>query len=268
MGIRQSALKDVRITVPDYASQRAIATILSALDDKIAANTKIADTADALALAKIRTATAGRPTRPLGAIAKITMGSSPTGNSLNEDRVGVVFYQGVRDFGLRFPTPRVWTTAPTRWADNGDVLLSVRAPVGRVNLAPERLCIGRGLAAVRSVTDRQGMLSYLLRDPAVWAPYEAEGTVFGSINRNQLYEIQIPVVDGPEFALLEFQIGAIGARIASALRENQLLSATRDALLPALMSGRLAVREAEAAVEGAVDGSAVESRLQGTRTLW
>lgn len=257
------------VRIPVLGVQRAIANVLSALDDKIAANAELATTADALALSLVREASAGRPTVQLGTVARITMGSSPTGDSLNEGGVGAVFYQGVRDFGMRFPTRRIWTTSPTRWAGSGDILLSVRAPVGEVNIAPESLCIGRGLAAVRSLTDRQATLAHLLRgESKVWEPYEAEGTVFGSINRGQLHGIQIPMIDEDESVSLETRIQGLEARIASALRENEALSATRDVLLPAFMSGRLAVRNVEATVDAVVDQVAVHSGEPGSGTLW
>lgn len=81
----------------------------------------------------------------LSDIATITMGQSPSGSSYNEESVGEVFYQGRAEFGFRFPTRRLFTTEPKRMAEPGDVLLSVRAPVGDLNVAYEKCCIGRGL---------------------------------------------------------------------------------------------------------------------------
>ena len=86
---------------------------------------------------------------PLSNIATITMGQSPAGNTLNEQD-GVIFYQGRTDFGFRYPTVRLFTTDPKRMAKAGDILLSVRAPVGDVNIASEDCCIGRGIASISS----------------------------------------------------------------------------------------------------------------------
>ncbi len=239
-------LRATRITLPAIDRQRAIAEVLGALDDKIAANTRLAATADELAGAIVREAVDPSRTVRLESLASITMGSSPTGSTLNEDGEGTVFYQGVRDFGTRFPSRRVWTTSPTRIADEGDILVSVRAPVGEVNVANERICVGRGLAAVRSKTNRQHTLFHLLRHvPEAWAPYEAEGTVFGSINRAQLHGILLPEISSDrDEDQLESQIGALEMRIGLALRETEALKKTRDTLLPQLMSGTLRVREA------------------------
>ena len=76
-------------------------------------------------------------------IANITMGQSPDGTSYNEIGEGVLFYQGSTDFGMRFPSVRQYTTAPSRFAKKGDILMSVRAPVGAVNIANNDCCIGR-----------------------------------------------------------------------------------------------------------------------------
>lgn len=238
--------------MPGLSEQRAIAEVLGALDDKIAANTRLVETADELARSLTRAALTGERV-DLASVVEITMGSSPPGTSYNEEANGVVFYQGVRDFGVRFPSNRVWTTEPVRMAEPGDTLLSVRAPVGRTNLAAESTCIGRGLAAVRSVSGHPMTMFHVLRDDrAAWAPYEAEGTVFGSINKKQLAFLQIATVRPEEREKLERSLAALEQRIAAAIHESERLAATRDVLLPLLMSGRVTVKDAEAVVEEAV----------------
>lgn len=232
--------------------QCAIADVLGALDDKIAANAKLVESANDLAAALTRSALTDIKQK-LSDVAALTMGSSPPGSSYNEAGEGTVFYQGVRDFGVRFPSNRVWTTEPVRMAAPADTLVSVRAPVGRTNLASEVTCIGRGLAAVRSTTGHPMTLFHLLRDtPDIWAPYEAEGTVFGSINKQQLAGLLVGSVDPVEADALETQLGGLEARIASALAESDRLAETRDALLPPLMSGKLRVKDAERVVERVV----------------
>ncbi|HET8616381.1 MAG TPA: restriction endonuclease subunit S, partial [Actinomycetales bacterium] len=251
-GFNLGQLRALQVRVPHLTEQRAIAEVLGALDDKIAANGQLANTADLLAASLTRRALDGVRV-PLGQIAALTMGSSPPGNSYNEDGVGSVFYQGVRDFGARFPTNRVWTTEPVRLAEPGDSLISVRAPVGRVNRASELTCIGRGLAAARSLDGRPATLFYLLRHaPEVWEPYEAEGTVFGSINKAQLTSLLVPSVRESERIALESWLAALEQRITAALCESGTLTQVRDALLPQLMSGKIRVKDAERAVSEAV----------------
>lgn len=246
--------KALYISVPQLSEQRSIADVLGALDNKIAANTKIATTADELAGALTRHAAIQGDSVRLGDVAYITMGSSPKGENLNEQGNGVPFYQGVRDFGMRFPSRRVSTDTPIRFAEPGDLLISVRAPVGEINVAPERLCIGRGLAAVRAKDSRQATLFHTLRHvPEIWLPYEAEGTVFGSINRDQLHGVIVPAFAADSAGRLEMELDAIERRIATALGEVDVLTATREALLPRLMSGKLRVRDAERIAEDPVN---------------
>ncbi|MGC0252365.1 restriction endonuclease subunit S [Pseudactinotalea sp. Z1748] len=247
-----TAQRSLRLNLHPIEEQRAIAEVLGALDDKIAANSRLVDTADQLATLMTRERLEGS-SAPLHTLATVTMGTSPKGDTFNETGQGVPFFQGVRDFDVRFPRERIWTTNPIRMAKGGDILVSVRAPVGRVNLAPGDVCIGRGLAAVNSSTDQQFTLFHLLKQAgAVWQPYEAEGTVFGSINRKQLHDLEIPLIRESHRSTLEAKLRALESRIRTALWENESLAATRDALLPALMSGRLRVKDAERQIEEAV----------------
>src|SRR5690606_6199065 len=101
--------------------------------------------------------------KTLSQIANITMGQSPEGSSYNDEGVGAIFYQGSTDFGWLFPTTRQYTTAPSRMAKKGDILLSVRAPVGDMNIANTDCCIGRGLAALNSKTGSDGFLFYVMK---------------------------------------------------------------------------------------------------------
>jgi type I restriction enzyme S subunit len=249
--LKTEIVKRHRILVPPIAEQRAVAEVLGALDDKISANNKLINTADELCAALTRSALDSQASQSLSSIAVLTMGTSPAGTTFNEEGHGSVFYQGVRDFGVRFPRRRVWTTSPLRFAETGDCLLSVRAPVGQLNLASEKTCIGRGLASARSRDSRPKTLFHLLRDaPEIWAPYEAEGTIFGSINKMQLELIEVPTIVADRADHLEVQLAALEASIASALGEIELLTGTRDALLPQLMSGKLRVKDAEKVLEG------------------
>ncbi|NRH30201.1 restriction endonuclease subunit S [Rhodococcus sp. MS13] len=236
----------------ESATQDGIAEVLGALDDKIAANERVARLADEFSTA-IFTQSASEPGCELASVAQVVMGSSPPGTSYNEVGNGTPFYQGVRDFGLRSPTPRVWTTSPVRLAETGDTLLSVRAPVGTVNLAPSVLCVGRGLAALRSRVGTPSTLFQQVRSAtASWVEFNSEGTVFGAINRSQLERVKIPTVD-PETQLeLEATLTAIGASLAGVVHQSVVLARTRNQLLPLLMSGRMSVASAEREVSDVV----------------
>lgn len=114
----------------------------------------------------------------------ITMGQLPPGETYNETGDGIAFYQGRADFQGRFPKRRVYCTAPTRLARAGDTLVSVRAPVGDINMAAEDCAIGRGVAAARHKSgSRSYTYQFMHTLEAVFSRVEAEGTVFSSISK-------------------------------------------------------------------------------------
>ena len=150
----------------------------------------------------------------LSDIATITMGQSPDGETYNLDGVGMIFYQGRTDFGRRYPKARVYTTSPTRCAKEGDVLLSVRAPVGDLNIAPHNCCIGRGLASLRTKTKSPSFLYYQLQNLSdIFNVSDDEGTIFGSINKDDLYNIIIVIPKTDDILLFEKQISIIDKEI-------------------------------------------------------
>ena len=182
----------------------------------------------------------------LSDIAEITMGQSPSGSSYNEDGVGTVFYQGRAEFGYRFPTQRLCTTEPKRMARENDVLLSVRAPVGDLNVAREDCCIGRGLASIRSKHNRQSFVLYTVfaLQPEM-DKFNGEGTVFGSINRDSLNKMAIIIPTDDEMDRFESLVSPMDAQIRANHEEILRLEAIRDAMLPKLMTGELDVSNIE-----------------------
>ena len=129
----------------------------------------------------------------LGEVATIVMGQSPPGSTYNEVGQGLPFYQGVKDFGSRYPTKHVYCTAPTRIAEEGDILFSVRAPIGSINRANEKCSIGRGLSIVRAHNgDDFDFIEYLLKSMnRAWGAYESQGAIFGNARRRDLEDLQI-----------------------------------------------------------------------------
>ena len=137
--------------------------------------------------------------RQLGDVAEVIAGQSPHGSFYNESGVGLPFYQGKKDFSDRYiNAPTTWTTQVTKVARDGDVLMSVRAPVGPVNFATEDCCIGRGLAAIRSQDglDRNFLFYFLLsKEDEICGN---AGAIFSSINRSDIQCIPIAVPDVSE----------------------------------------------------------------------
>ena len=171
----------------------------------------------------------------LSEIASITMGQSPEGETYNLDGQGMIFYQGRTDFGRRFPMARVYTTSPTRYAKEGDVLLSVRAPVGDLNIASHDCCIGRGLASLRSKDGCQSYLFYQLQElEPVFSVSDDDGTVFGSINKDDLHCIEVVVPALHEMKVFEEYASVIDKKIGLKDKEINNLTELQSLLLARL----------------------------------
>jgi type I restriction enzyme S subunit len=130
----------------------------------------------------------------LGDVCKVIAGQSPESINYNKEGKGLAFYQGKKDFGdVYVNPPTVWTTEVTKEANKNDILMSVRAPVGPVNIATENICIGRGLAAIRA-TERinQAYLFYYLLKIEKELVGNA-GAVFNSINKTQIENLLVPL---------------------------------------------------------------------------
>lgn len=272
------------IVMPPEPERRAIAHILGTLDDKIELNRRMSATLEAMARAlfkswfvdfdPVRAKAEGRdpglpkpladlfPARlvdsELGEIPdgwevgcvddefELTMGQSPPGETYNEAGEGLPFYQGRADFGSRFPTRRVYCTAPTRLARAGDTLISVRAPVGDINMATEECAIGRGVAAARHRSGSRAYTYQFMRGlDEVFGRFEAEGTVFGSIGKKDFHAISCARPPRAAIEGFEAMLAPLDDRIDVTEREASTLAALRDALLPRLISGEWRVEDAE-----------------------
>ena len=245
--INTKLLGEVVVTFPELEQQKRISGILSAIDSKIEVNQKINDNLQQQAMALyaemfLNSSNNDVTSGTLSDIAVITMGQSQSGSSYNEDGVGEVFYQGRAEFGFRFPKRRLFTTEPKRMAVAGDVLLSVRAPVGDLNMAYERCCIGRGLGAIHSKTGHSSFVLYtMFALRSQLNVFNGEGTVFGSINRDALNAIPIDVPLVTQIDQFEAVAHPIDELIRTNYEENCRLEAIRNSLLPKLMSGEIDV---------------------------
>jgi type I restriction enzyme S subunit len=278
---------DFRFHFPPISEQEGIISVLGALDDKIDLNRCMNETLEAMARAIFkdwfvefgptrakmerrapylstdiwapfpdRLDNEGIPkgweTSNVGAEFKLTMGQSPPGNSYNDVADGLPFFQGCTDFGARYPKRRMFCNAPTRIAAPDDTLVSVRAPVGDLNMAWERCCIGRGVAAVRHQSGHRGYTYYAMShlQPEL-AAFEHTGTVFGAINKPQFEVIKIVAPSYQVVNAFEERVFALDERIRCNEIESSTLAA-RDLLLPKLMSGEIRIKDAAKIVEEAL----------------
>ena len=247
--INTKLLGEVEVVCPEIEEQRKIADILSKIDDKIEENQKINENLEQQAKALyqqmfIENTSPDWVEGSLRDIADITMGQSPSGSSYNEDGIGAIFFQGRAEFSFRFPTIRLYTTEPKRMACTNDILMSVRAPVGDLNIAHTDCCIGRGLAAIHSKTNHQSFVLYTMFSLRKQLDvFNGEGTVFGSINRNSLNDMPILIPSDETIEEFERIVAPIDAAIRNNYDEICRLQAIRDTLLPRLMSGELDISE-------------------------
>ena len=287
--IRPSDIESLEIRLPCMAEQRAIAHILGTLDEKIELNHRMNETLEAMARvlfkswfvdfdpvrAKMEGQDTGLPKHmanlfpgqlvksELGKIPEgwavkklkdcmnLTMGQSPPGSTYNDRGEGLPFFQGRSDFGSRYVRKRRFCSTPTRVALPEDTLVSVRAPVGDINMAWEKCCIGRGVAALRHKSGSSSFTYYL-----AWAmqreikEYEHNGTVFGAINKGQFENLMIIDPDPNLVATFDSISASLDRQIRMNISESRALIAFRDTLLPQLISGELRVQVTEKSLGG------------------
>lgn len=245
--VQTDVVKNLEIDVPPLVEQEKIGSFLKALDDKIALNDRINKNLEQQAQAIyqqmfIDNASSDWTEGTLSDIADITMGQSPSGSSYNEDGNGTIFFQGRAEFGFRFPTVRLYTTEPKRMACANDTLMSVRAPVGDLNVAHTDCCIGRGLATIHSKNNHQSFVLYTMFSLKKQLDvFNGEGTVFGSINRNSLNEMPLLIPSSEKLDEFEALVAPMDAAIRNNYDEICRLEQLRDTLLSKLMSGELDV---------------------------
>ena len=283
--IKPRDLEQLMVRLPQLDQQRAIAHILGTLDDKIALNRSRNETLEAMAQAIFRdwfvdfgpvrakmedrapylppelwklfpthltnstlgSVPDGWDIKPLGEGYDLTMGQSPPGISYNEAGEGLPFFQGCTDFGFRYPKNRRFCSAPARTARAEDTLVSVRAPVGDMNLAWEKCCIGRGVAALRHESDSPSFTYYSVQAmrPEI-RQFEHTGTVFGAITRKQFEGLSALNPPGVLISAYDGLVSGIDEQIRLNTSESRALAFARDTLLPRLISGKIRPSSAKA----------------------
>lgn len=279
--ISQKDIRDLLIQIPPIETQKAIVGIIEQLDHKIKVNQQVASTLEQIAQtifkswfvdfdpvhAKARgeqpvgvdakTAAlfpdsfedselgpipAGWAVKAFGDACNLVMGQSPPGDSYNPDGDGLPFYQGRTDFGDRFPSRRMYTTAGKRIANSGETLISVRAPVGDTNQATEECVIGRGVAAALHKSGSEVFTYSLLTHLKPQLEYyNGEGTVFGAINRKDFESLSIVEPASESISAFEKLLGPTNAQIRNLDEQTTSLTSLRDSLLPRLISGELEI---------------------------
>ena len=252
------------ILLPEIREQSKIVDFLESIDSKIALNRRINDNLEQQAQALFKSwfvdfepfkegkfvdsemgmIPEGWKVGRLCDFAIITMGQSPSGDSYNENKEGMVFYQGRSEFGNRFPSIKLYTTDPNRIAEKNSILISVRAPVGDINIASQDCCIGRGLASIKARGNYNSFLYYTVKSmKKEFDVYNGEGTVFGSINKDSLNSMPVIIPTIEEISNFEKITSVLDYNYEKCHRENIILTSLRDNLLPRLISGGLKIND-------------------------
>jgi type I restriction enzyme S subunit len=257
--LNQDIVSRITFPLPPIEAQRRIAAILTAYDDLIFNNQRRIALLEAIAEEIFRewfvrmrfpgharaSWSKGRPTdwteSTLGVIAWCTMGQSPSSEFYNDRGEGLPFHQGVGTYGPRYPRHEVFCSEAGREARAGDILFSVRAPVGRLNIADTDMILGRGIAAMRHKERKNAFLYYMLRVAFAKEDVIGNGSIFNSVAKDELARFPVLVPTKDLVDRFEEIAGSIDAQLRVLYNSNEKLKHAYDALLPRLISGKLKV---------------------------
>ena len=204
--ISSDLVNSVIISLPSIKEQQKIASVLNIIDDRIATQRKIIEDLKKLkrAICKIVFSSPECVTRKMADMATITMGQSPSSLSYNEDRQGLPLIQGNLDLYDGQIRPRIYTSEITQTCTKGDVILTVRAPVGEIAHAQLAACIGRGVCAIspHNSSDAELIYQYLSYYKPTWAKLE-QGSTFSSINGADIRGIEVRCPSMSKIVLLQ-----------------------------------------------------------------
>lgn len=263
LGIRQPALLKVQIPAPRYEEQRAIAEVLGALDDKIAANTKLASTADDLATSLFHRAVHGvtLSDRTFGDTAVVSGGGTPSTK-----------VPGYWDGDVPWATPTDITSLEGPYLESthrvisqaglsacasalypaGSILMTSRATIGAFAIAQTPVAVNQGFIVVRPVDPGLNYwIFHEMRSRVEEFIALANGATFLELSRGNFKKFKVRLADTRTMEAFGHQAESLHAIARTALRENAKLASTRDVLLPQLMSGKLLVKDAERILEDA-----------------
>ena len=262
--INASEFRTLPIIKPSSSEQRRIAEILSIVDDAIQKTDEVIEKAERLKKGlmqnlltkgighdefkevQIGPKTVEIPERwevsVLSDVSDIKMGQSPPGSSYNENGNGMPFFQGNAEFNDIYPIVEKWTTDPKKTADKNDILISVRAPVGEINIAPKECCIGRGLSSIKAnKKSLNKYLFYILKENKDQLKSFSQGSTFKSINSDVLQNFSIPIPPLEEQKKILNIISKIDNKIQKEKSHKEKLQTLKKGLMQDLLTGKVRV---------------------------
>ena len=177
----------------------------------------------------------------------LTMGQSPKSKFYNQTCEGLPFHQGVTNYGFRFPSNTTWSTEGSRISEEGDILFSVRAPVGRLNVSIEKIILGRGLASIRQINDLNSFLFYQLQNIFFEDNLMGSGAIFDSVTKRDVEDIEL-IYSKNISEKFNTLTSTIDNEIKNLTNQNKFLKEARDILLPRLMTGMIDTNDMSIAV--------------------
>ena len=194
--ISKEYLENIEIPIISLEKQKKLIKNLKNIDTFIDKNKQIKNELNFLNKSLFITFNENGIEKRLDDIADITMGQSPLSQSYNLGKKGLPFYQGKTEFGdIYIKEPIIYCNSPIKIVEKNDILMSVRAPVGDVNIATQKSCIGRGLASIRAKKIDYLYLFYLLKEQKIKIEKMGVGSTFKAINKNNISSLQIPIIE-------------------------------------------------------------------------
>ena len=257
------AIPNLIIIIPPLEEQKRIAYVLSKIENAIKIQDRIINTlqelkksmmhelfTEGIGHTEFKDTEIGRIPKEwdvleLGKISNILMGQSPPGKTYNNDGKGIPFLQGKAEFGPFYPRPIKFTTSPLKIAESGSILISVRAPVGDVNIANINYCIGRGLASISVRKGSNMFLFYLLKYFKQNIEKEGTGSTFKAINKNKLKNFKIPFPPLEEQKKIADILSTIDNKISIEEDRKKYFEALFKTMINKLMTGQIRVKNLE-----------------------
>lgn len=260
--INLQVLKPLLILTPPYAEQKKIAQILLTWDKAISVTEKLLTNSQLQKKALMQQLLTGKKrllnenggrfigewcTCTLSEVAHIIMGSSPKSEAYNDNGLGLPLIQGNADIKCRVSCPRVYTSDITKECSPGDILLSVRAPVGTVALSQHKACIGRGISAIKSKRkmSQSFLYQWFLWFEPKWC-YLSQGSTFESINSDDIKTLKLSVPNFEEQQKIATVLSAADDEIATLEKKLACLKDEKKALMQQLLTGKRRVKIDEA----------------------
>jgi len=260
MIINKSVFENHQIALPPVSEQNRIADILSSVDDKIdVINERITQTQQlknglmqqlltrGIGHTKFKDSLLGEipeswVVKRLGDVANVNMGQSPSSDSYNENGDGLYLVQGNADIKNRRTSPRIWTSEITKECAVGDIIMTVRAPVGAVARSFHRACIGRGVCAINSKSIDINFLYYYLIDyGSKWGSLE-QGSTFTAVNGKDILGIKIPFPPSEEQSKIASIFSTADEKLDAQQEKKSEYEKLKAGLMQQLLTGNIRVK--------------------------